>query len=232
MNLYGDLQAFAQDATIELFEIDTGGLGAGLFRFHAGVNQFHGNIVWQGNAYAALPMQAVGFEYDGSKFPRPKMSVANANGVLSNLVRQYDDLIGSRVIRKRTSARYLDAVNFTAGNPNANASEYLPDEIYFIVQKTAENRNHVEFELGSALDLAGVMLPKRQVLANICPFKYKGQECGYAGPPVARADGTATENEWEDVCSKQIDSGCKKRFGENGILRFGGFPGSALVDFR
>lgn len=231
MSIYGDFQKFAQDLRIELFVLDTGSYGAGVFRFHAGTNEFNGDIIWQGQTYTSIPLEATGFEFDGTRFPRPKLSVANANGVLSALVRQYDDLVGSKVTRKRTTARYLDAANFISGNPTANPAEHLPDEIYYIVQKTGENRVQIDFELGSALDLSGVMLPKRQVLANICPFKYRSQECSYAGGAVAKADDSPTTVLAEDACSKTIN-GCKLRFGSNGELPFGGFPGSALVDFR
>jgi hypothetical protein len=34
----------------------------------------------------------------------------------------------------------------------------------------------------------GVMLPRRQVIANVCQWVYRGGECGYTGPPVADAD--------------------------------------------
>lgn len=45
-----------------------------------------------------------------------------------------------KVTRKRTMVRFLDAVNFTDGNPTANPLEALEDEIYYVTQKTAENK--------------------------------------------------------------------------------------------
>lgn len=231
MTILGDLLKFNQDAFIELFVLDLTNYSAGLFYFHSGTNEIKDDIIWQGQAYQPLPVQASGFEYDGTKFPRPKLQLANAQGVFSTLVRQHNDLIGSKIIRKRTTARYLDAVNFVGGNPNANPSEYLPDEIFYITRKTQENRILIEFELGSSLDLQGVVLPKRQVIANICPFKYRGDECGYTGGPVADEYGNPVTTLALDKCSKLVDTGCKLRFGANGELPFGGFPGAALVEF-
>jgi hypothetical protein len=36
--------------------------------------------------------------------------------------------------------------------------------------------------------LVGVVLPRRQIIANVCQWKYRGAECGYTGPPVADAN--------------------------------------------
>lgn len=236
MSILGELQAFDQGKWVELFVLDATNLGAGLFYFHAGVNELNSNIVWQSNEYVALPITASGFEYNGSKLPRPKLQLANVQGLFSALVKQYNDLVGCKIIRKRTAVKYLDAVNFSAGNPNANPSECLPDEIFYIVQKTAENKITIEFELGSALDLQGVLLPRRQVIATVCPFKYRGEECGYTGGPVANANDVTVGTYEEDRCSKRV-SGCKLRFAtgsnafQTGDLPFGGFVGAALLDF-
>lgn len=230
MAILGELQAFDQGRWVELFILDATNLSAGLFYFHAGTNEMSGNIVWQGQEYYSLPITATGFEYDGGKFPRPKLQLANVQGLFSALVKQYSDLIGCKVIRKRTAVKYLDAVNFTNGNPTANPLECLPDEVFYIVQKTAENKMVLEFELGSSLDLQGVLLPRRQVIATVCPFKYRGEECSYAGGPVANANDEFVSTFELDRCSKRV-SGCKLRWGDNGELPFGGFPGAALLDF-
>ena len=77
-------------------------------------------------------------------------------------------ITGSTVKRIRTSARYLDSVNFPGntnpfGTPNADE---LPQEIFFIDRKVSENRNAVEFELTSEIDLSGRKIPFRQVLRD------------------------------------------------------------------
>lgn len=229
MSIFGDLQKFGLDAIIELFVLDLTRYGEGLFYFHAGTNQLHGNIVWQGQTYTAIPIEVEGFEVSGTTFPRPKLKLANINGVFSTMTSQMKDLVGCKVTRKRTTSRYLDAVNFTSGNPTANPLEAYPDDVFYIVRKTAENRMTIEFELGSSLDLNGVMVPKRQVIAGVCPWVYRSEECGYTGGAVATQYDQPTTDISKDKCSHKV-TGCKLRYGENGDLRFGGMPGAGLIE--
>ena len=182
-------------AIIELFELHLDQELHGsteIVRFHAGANQTSpvGEIYWQGQPYQALPIEAEGFEYSGSgQLPRPTIRVSNLLGSISalllgvNEITPGNDLTGAKVIRIRTLSRFLDPANF-AGNVNpygTPANEEMPREIYYIDRKSAENREIVEFELASVFDLAGVRAPKRQVIANICQWKYRSAECGYTG---------------------------------------------------
>ncbi|MGC6595315.1 phage minor tail protein L, partial [Escherichia coli] len=77
-------------------------------------------------------------------------------------VQANDDLVGCRIIRKMTLARFLDEANFKDGNPTADPNQHFPDEMWFIEQKTLETHEVVEFELSSVFDLMGVQLPYRQ----------------------------------------------------------------------
>jgi hypothetical protein len=67
------------------------------------------------------------------------------------------------VTRIRTAAMFLN------GESTANSSATSRNEVYFIVRKSTENREIVEFELAQAWDLPGVKLPKRQVLPRQFP---------------------------------------------------------------
>jgi len=182
-------------AIIELFELhlnqDLHG-SSEIIRFHAGVNQktVVGDVYWQGNPYQALPIEVEGFEYNGNgQLPRPKVRVSNLLGSISalllgvNEITPGNDLTGAKFIRIRTLSRFLDPVNFEGGvNPYGTpANEEMPREIYYIDRKALENREVVEFELAAVFDLAGVRAPKRQVIANICQWKYRSAECGYTG---------------------------------------------------
>ena len=107
-----------------------------------------------------------------------------------------NDLTGAKLTRIRTLARYIDAPNFGANNILITADDFelqledgegiqvenianpfgtpdstqrFPDEIYYVDRKSLENRDVVEFELASVFDLAGVKLPKRQVLPSDFP---------------------------------------------------------------
>jgi lambda family phage minor tail protein L len=130
------------------------------------------------------------------------------------------------VIRKRTLARYLDAANFPNGNPFANPDDHFDDDIFAVNQKVRESVDIVEFELAAPFDVEGVLLPKRQVIANACPWRYRGDGCGYAGPPVADINDNPTSNANADACGKRLRS-CKMRFG-NGWIPFGGMPGAGV----
>jgi lambda family phage minor tail protein L len=190
------LQEVAPGAIIELFELQLNTAQHGtndLYRFHAGTSlNNNGNVYWAGQEYLAFPIEADGFEYSGNgQLPRPKIRVSNIAGTITSLLLTLPDgLEGAKVTRIRTLARYIDAINFPGGvspySPDPTAE--FPREIYYIDRKTIENRDAVEFELAAAFDLAGIRLPKRQCIANICQWRYRSTECGYTGPPVADID--------------------------------------------
>lgn len=198
-------------------------------RFHAGTNELLGSVVWQGNTYTPWPINAVEFATPSQGSPaRPKLQVGNFGGTASALCRQYEDLLAIKLKRRRTLVKYLDAVNFSAGNPTANPAEEYPVETWIITRKVNETPAAIEFELGSPLDLQGVKLPRRQVVAGTCLWAYRSGECGYAGGPVADYANNPTGDPARDQCSRTL-RGCKLRFGEFGELPFGGFPGIARV---
>jgi phage-related protein len=110
-----EIQKLEPSAIVELFELDATAIGGEVLRFHAGTNGLRQNVVWQGNTYTAFPMQATGFDYTGNgQLPRPKMIMSNASGAMTLLVLSFDDMLGTKVTRRRTLAKYLDAVNFPA----------------------------------------------------------------------------------------------------------------------
>lgn len=228
MSIYGEIQRFDPESLVVLYEIINPNTQE-TFRFHAGVNEFMGEVVWQGKSYIALPIKASGFDYSGTSFPRPKLQIANFKGSISGLVIDLDDLIGFTVIKKSTLSKYLDAINFKDGNPTANPLEAFPDEIYKVGQKTQENKLYVEFELCSPLDLSNVMIPQRQAIAPVCTWVYRSEGCGYTGGAVADINDYPTSVLSEDRCSHKV-SGCKLRFGINGNLRYGGFIGLQLIN--
>jgi lambda family phage minor tail protein L len=161
--------------------------------------------------------------------PRPRLRVSNVGGLVGALVRQYQGLKGAKLKRKRTLARYLDAVNYPGGvNASADPATHYPDELWIVDRQAERNKAMAEFELASPMDLAGVMLPRRQVVQGFCPWAYRGPDCGYTGAAVARADDSATTNMGEDDCGKRLSS-CKLRQWPNRELAFGGFPGVGVL---
>lgn len=230
MTIQADIQALAGDAIIELFVVDATALGGTLSRFHAGTNALKADVVWQGNTYPAMPIEVSGFEYSGKgKIPRPTMRVQNVDGLMGALVDTYDDMIGTVVTRKRTLARYLDAVNFPGGvNPTADPTAVFPDDVYAVNRKVSHTKLAIEFELAANIDVQGVMLPRRVIVQHICTWGYRSAECGYAGGAVATSQDVPTTDIALDVCGKRPTS-CTLRFGANSPLPFGGFVGAGVI---
>lgn len=185
-NLIEDIYKLSPGTLIELFELDATGIldSAGnpgsVYYFHSGKNELNMDISWQGNVYSAFPVEASGFELTTSgQLPKPNIKVANVDGAIAALNRGYGDLVEAKVSRKRTLIKYLDAINFAAGNPLADPNQFFPDDVYYVNRKVSENRIFVEYELASVIDVAGVKLPRRQIVQNVCPWIYRGSECGY-----------------------------------------------------
>ena len=121
--------------------------------------------------YEVLPMEAEGFDIssDGS-YSRPIVTIANIATVFSTAIGDidYEDLIGKRLIRRTTLKQFLYPTS-TASPP----IEY-PTMVYIIDRIKDRNIISVTFELANPYDLAGVSLPKRQIIAGSCPWKYQG----------------------------------------------------------
>jgi lambda family phage minor tail protein L len=226
-----DIQSLQQDALIELFELDLEvitGLVGDHYYFHAGTNNLGTAVVWKTKTYQLFAVKAEGFEVTTrGPLPRPTLDFSNVTGLISALARQYQDLIGARVIRRRTYAKYLDAVNFPGGvNPNADPNQAFPDDIFFVEKKISENKKVIKFELASSIDLQGFKLPARVVTVNVCPWQYRSAECSYAGSNYFDVNGTPVGTINQDVCGKSV-AACKLRF-PSGALPFGGFPAARV----
>jgi len=231
MTIASDIQSLDPGAIVDLFELDSSMItGGDVLYFHAGVNELGNDVVWQGVTYTRFPIEASGFERSsGGAIPQPRIRVANVTGLVGAMARELQDLVGAKLTRRRTFVRYLDAVNFTDGiNPTADPNCGFPDEVWTVERKASENGIFLEFELSAAFDVAGVLLPRRQCIQNICTWRYRSAECGYAGGAVATKNDVATSDLAQDDCGKRLAS-CKLRFGTYSELPFGGFPGVGLL---
>ena len=132
-----DLQSINPSAVIELFELTTDATLHGstqTYRFHAGSNlNLNGKLVFDGNEYLRFPVTAEGFAYQRGQIPRPSLSVSNALGTITaillnvNAVTTGNDLTGATVKRIRTSARYIDAVNFPVTTTSSTTTSTIAD---------------------------------------------------------------------------------------------------------
>jgi lambda family phage minor tail protein L len=227
LQLNAELQKIAPSAVIELFQLELNAAQHGVnetYYFHAGVNATNsGDIIWNGQAYLAFPIEATEFEYTGTgSLPRPKLRISNINGTITGIILTLPNgLEGAKVTRIRTLARYIDGVNFPGGtNPlgTPDPTAEFPREIYYIDRKASENRDLIEFELAAAFDLVGVRAPKRQCVSNVCQWTYRGAECGYAGNAYFNFNDVPVAAIGQDVCGKRLRS-CELRFSQQ---RFAG----------
>ncbi len=132
-----DLQKINPSAIIELFTITTDATlhgSAQTYRFHNGTSlNANGDIIWAGNQYLKMPIQAEGFAFRKGQLPRPTLTVSNALGTITaillnvNQVTTGNDLTGATVTRIRTLARYLDAVNFPVTSTSTTTTTTIAD---------------------------------------------------------------------------------------------------------
>ena len=144
--------------------------------------------------YEPIPIIATGFDRTTKgQIPQPELQVSNIFGTLSGLIASLDDLIGVKVYRRRTLAKYLG--NFTT----KDYTTYFPTDIYYIERKVAETNMSVTFQLASPLDLEGTQLPRRVITHNHCLWEYRGVECGYNNGRTSDLNGLPIANSFDDV---------------------------------
>ena len=232
-SVYEELNVLNPNAIIELFELHLDATLHGstdVYRWHNGCNDaVTGNLTWNSNTYFRQPIKADGFEYsNGGALPRPTLTISNLDGTMTTLLllvnatTKGNDLCGSTVKRIRTLKKFLD------GEATADPFASFPEEIWYIDRKKSENRTAVSFELASKFDLAGIILPQRQLIANVCQWGYRSSECSYSGSNYWDAEDNVVPTLAQDRCGKRLSS-CKKRFGDNAALPFGSFPSAGLT---
>lgn len=242
--LESDLQKLSVTGLVTLYELDATQLGAGIMRWHGHVSyedwqvinpertEVKSDIIWQGNTYNPMPIKSDGLEMRGDgKASTPSLALANnidgLQGAVSALCLQYDDFAGARLTVINTMAKYLDAANFAKGNQQA-ANEYRK-QVWYVEQKTSENKSAVTFELSNPVDFEGARIPSREI-TNYCHWavhgRYRGEECGYTGTARFTDKGIPTTDPSKDKCGGRL-SDCRLRNNEG---RFGGFPSSSLIN--
>jgi len=174
-----------------------------VLRFHNNIKVFNSLIIWQGKTYVPAPIQAEGFDISSrGTLPTPvlRMTAQKEEGIqalsiLRRAIHKYGDIVGAKVTRIRTFAKYLDPDNFSSisqidgkqGIYESNfPDQYEPDpyaefprDIFYIERKSNENKINLEYELSALIDVEGIKLPRRVVLSNKCGFSYRGCGCFY-----------------------------------------------------
>ena len=193
---FAELNKINPSSVIELYELElTIGLHIPtgnpnnldtIFRFHAGANLNNfGKIRFNNNDYQRVAVKVEGFE-DTSKgtIPRPTLTFSNLGGITKdttvmtmsdflnvvNTVTPGNDLLNAKVTRLLPLASALDNANFVGDNPFGTPStDRLQDRIYYIDRKAVENRQIVQFELVSVLDMQNKKIPARIVTRDLFP---------------------------------------------------------------
>ena len=159
---------------------------------------------------------------------RPTLRVSNTLGFVTGAAEQYNQLAGVEVVRRLTYAKFLDAANFTAGNPQADPNQEIVCR--YVIERLSEmTAERAVLELATPAEADGAIVPARMMLANTCVWQYRGEGCGYTGRAVADKFDMPTSDPKKDVCSGTL-TGCRARFGATAALPFGGFPSADKVE--
>lgn len=196
-----ELYKYAPSAIIELFELDLTPLNSYYtdkgqpistlkYYFHNGTNQraegtpplTNIDVVWgagAGNTYSARSIQIEGIQAStAGEIPRPTLTISNHDLFFTEINKSYAGLVGAKITRTRTLVKFLNASNFLSGiNPTADPNAKFPDDVFNIDRISEEVPGQITFELAPAWDVEGVLLPRRQIIANICPWEYKQDPC-------------------------------------------------------
>lgn len=186
-----DAQTLAIDsAIVELYELelnDTTTLffypgydeNNSLVKFHP-VGEPNKNNTNDANTYQALPMLLEGIESTAQGANnRPTITIANVLSVFRAALQAqsftYNDVIGKRLTRRLTLAKYL-----VGGSSEGNPQE-MPIRRYYMDRIASEDRTRVQFELASPFDVDNIKLPNRVVVGKYCSWEYQGLENGRGG---------------------------------------------------
>jgi len=208
--LLDELNAGESSIIIELFEVDTSRYSGEIIRLHNG-KTIQGDIVFNSKTYKAYPFEVSDFEVKGDgSLPRPKITMANIDGFISQMIQGKNDFVGLKVKRIRTFLKYLDAENFADninpfGTPDYTAR--FPDDSFIINQKQEESKNYVAFELVSALDMEEANVPTRIMYSHHCPWSYRGEGCDYGSLSLAKTNTWAVRKQEDNLYRNYCQAG-------------------------
>jgi len=228
-----DLNNLIKDKGINLQaqagNIGIGTTGASNINVNDGVLRFHNNtkilnsfIVWRGKTYYPAPIKAEGFESTTKGvLPQPTLTIASQSesgtdqlALLKNQIREFGDIIGSKVTRIRTFAKYLDRINFSGSIHNSkkvleipqgyepDPYAQLPKDVYFIERKQTETKSVLTYQLSSILDTEGTKLPKRVIVSDKCVWQYRGIGCWYQHAEEEEKNKDYTDDKFPPILKK------------------------------
>lgn len=236
-----EAQKLAPSALVQLYSLDTREMGGDFVLFWT-PSVIHEDgatprrVRFQGIDYEPYPIEAEGFEWRGKgPAPRPRIRVSNIGNIAGSLIVGYNDLVGAKLIRLRTHARFLD------GEPEGDWGSYYEPDVWYVERKTSHSPQAIEWELAPLTDQQGRRLPGRQCIRDVCThiyrewkpatgtFDYTGVTCPYVGGQGWTEDGIPTSLD-RDRCGQRLTD-CKLRGDASGWaeLPSWSFPGLARV---
>lgn len=233
--IWTQIQRQELGAIVDLYQLDATALGDSEIRYITNCVDEDGSVIqFDGKTYTPVDFQAEGFEISGQgALPTPTIRIADVNRVFVSLANQFEDMIGAKITRIRTFDKYLD------GRPTADPTAIYSHDVFYVEQKTAENRLFIEWKLASAMDHEGRKLPNRVVLRDVCLWRYRiynadtddfeyptVKPCPYTGSSYFDEFNVPTTKS-KDRCSQEL-TGCKNRH-PNQPVPFGGFPGVGRI---
>jgi len=184
---------------IELFELELD--TSTTVYFHSGVEEDLSTVQFREEGgtirtYTAIPLQAQGFKNDPSgTSARPTISFANASNIFKNSITNYENLLGAKLTRRTTLKKYL-----VGESGDSTPPVEFPKQVFIFDRISAHTKTVISFECATPYDLQGITLPKRQVIANACPWIYQG------------ADYTLNEYEKVGACTWNRESNYKAAY--------------------
>lgn len=123
--------------------------------------------------YITLPIGFSGFEHRSEgAYARPTIVLANVLSTFKSTIGiEPDDLVGRKVIRRKTLAKHLATGTIGTGG---SAPIEQPRQIFFMDRLQGSDPTSISYELTTAFDLQGVTVPNRYILANTCSWLYQG----------------------------------------------------------
>lgn len=216
-------------ALVSLFQLDTTIVGGPVYHFTTETRA--GNqISFGGVTFTALPIQITGMEISGQgAIQTPTLSIANTGPLLQEIVNTWGDLEGSRLVRWRTFARFLD------GGADPDGSAFYGPDTYLIDRKSSDTPEQIQWELSALVDKQGLYLG-RTIIRDICMWRYRvyntatgnfdysKAQCPYAANRFYDENNVQVTNAADDKPARNIEC-CRVRFGGRNPMPFGGFPG-------
>jgi lambda family phage minor tail protein L len=227
-----ETQKFAPSNLITLFQLDCTAIGGPVLLF-TGSQDSAGPIIFNGQTYSPVPIEASGFEISSTgSLPTPTIKILNIPEIQAGVIAM-KDLVGATLYRIRTFATFLD----DGATPDPNA--HYPIDIWTVDRKSNQNKVYIEWELAATTDQQGRKIPGRQVLQNFCnhiyrsynalsgTFDYSKATCPYTGTTYLDINDNSCAAS-ADVCGKKLTS-CKGRFGSTAELPTRAFPGVSPI---